>query len=341
VCAPARRATAGQGEPPRTRLLAGFFSALRRHFDYAALVTQGSGDTETPPARGQAPSEPSLDRPTPIVDISREVEASRHNTRETARLRTSQITRLVDQTRAEVKAEIEKAAPARAAAPEAAPTGPAAPLPPPRPRRLGLPLALGALVVLGAVVLAYTRTHRPQTPPPAPSMGVEPTPAPTPAPTPTPTLAATAAPSAAAPPVAAPPAPAADEQARQALERLRTGLASCIRNRSHTLPSSSPAVPPSLVNLKEGPYTPSPGDWKPYAWACAQFQMSEPMNFQIQWQLIKSNAEGVALAWIDQDHDGVADRVLGLSVKLDSKGKLALGEIQPMPVTTPSTAARR
>ena len=314
-------------------------------------MTQGSGDTENPPARDQAASDPSLDRPTPIVDISREVEASRHNTRETARLRTSQITRLVDLTRAEVKrAEVKKDEPARAAAPAApappvAPAAPAvAPSPPPRRHRgFELPLALGVLIFTGAAVVAYTQTRPPQPTPHAPSTGLAPETAPVLAPTPT--LAATDAPPATAPPASdAPPAtapPAADVQARQSLERLRSGLDTCIRTHSRTLPGTSAAVPASLVKLKEGAYTPAVGDWKSYAWSCAHFQMSEPMHFQLQWQLVRSNAEGLAVAWIDHDHDGVADRALGFSITLGAKGGPNLGEIQPLAATTPVVIARR
>ncbi len=172
--------------PPRR-----LFSAPRRRFDYAALVTQGSGDTETPPARDQAASDPSdlsLDRPTPIVDISREVEASRHNTRETARLRMSQITRLVDLTRADVK----KDEPARAATPAAQQAR--RPRPPPSPP----PPVTVASSFPGAGRLDLHRRCRrrlhpdapPQPTPPAPSTSA----APAPTLAPTPTLAATDAP---------------------------------------------------------------------------------------------------------------------------------------------------
>lgn len=326
------------GVPRRTRACSGFFSAPRRHFDYAALVTQGSGDTETPPSRGQAPSDPHLDRPTPIVDISREVEASRLNARETARLRTSQITRLVDLTRTEAK----KDEPAPTSAPVAAPTKAAVPPPPARRRRgFVLPLVLGAFLVTAAAVVAYTRTRHAPITPPEPAKGDALVPAPTP------TLVETAAPPASSPVVTAPsasaPAPtlASDTQARQALERLRTGLDSCIRNRSHVLPGSSPAVPPSLLNLKEGAYTSAPGEWKTYAWSCAQFQMNEPMHVQLQWQLVRPNVEGAAVAWIDQDHDGVADRALGFTVKRGPSGAPIFGEIRPVAATTPVAVVRR
>ncbi len=99
-------------------------------------------------------------------------------------------------------------------------------------------------------------------------------------------------------------------------------------------------MPTSLAQLKKSAYTPAAGEWKSYAWSCAQFQMSEPMHFQLQWQLVRSNAEGLAVAWIDHDHDGVADRALGFSITLGAKGGPTLGEIQPLAPTTPVVARR-
>ena len=96
---------------------------------------------------------------TPVADVSREVEAMGGNGRETARIRASQIMRLVDLTR-EGKAADE---PARAEAPEPAPPAPPeaateetpVPVPPPRHRGFELPLALGVLLVTGVIVLGY------------------------------------------------------------------------------------------------------------------------------------------------------------------------------------------
>ncbi|MEO5727732.1 MAG: hypothetical protein ABI134_34245, partial [Byssovorax sp.] len=85
--------------------------------------------------------------------------------RATARLRTSQITRLVDLTR-DARAPGE---PARTAAPDAAPEPTPVPVPPPRHRGFELPLALGVLLVTGVVVLVYLQLHRSEPTPLAPS----------------------------------------------------------------------------------------------------------------------------------------------------------------------------
>jgi hypothetical protein len=65
------------------------------------------------------------------------------------------------------------------------------------------------------------------------------------------------------------------------------------------------------------------------------------MQFQLQWQLVKPNTEGAGIAWIDQDHDGVADRALGFSIALGPNGAPNLGEIQPMAATPPLIASPR
>jgi hypothetical protein len=61
----------------------------------------------------------------------------------------------------------------------------------------------------------------------------------------------------------------------------------------------------------------------------------------MQWQLAKPNVEGAGVAWIDQDHDGVADRALGFSITLGSNGAPIVGEILPIAATTPVIAAPR
>lgn len=274
--------------------------------------------------------------------MSREVAAMGNIGRETARLRASEIDILVDLTR-EGKSAGE---PARAPAPGAAskatpPTAPKEtphvapkatreqtplPLPPARHRGFELPLALGVLLLTGVIVLGYVQTRRSEPTPPVPSATIAPAP----------TIVATAA-----PPAIEPPTPAADVRARQALERLRSGLDGCIRTRIRALPGSSPAVPPTLLAFKESAYTPAPADWKTPVWSCAQFQMSEPMDFQMQWQHVNPSPEGKGVAWIDQDHDGVADRALGFSITLAPSGAPILGEIQPIAAATPVSAARR
>lgn len=297
-------------------------------------MVQRLDDRAAPPARGPASSIPSGDRPTPIVDISREVEATIGDTRETSRLRISQLGRLVDLTREEAPAEDATAA-SRENTPQASPSVPLRPPParPPSPppvalaRRPSLPLVIGATLLAGAVAFAYARTHPAPAPPASLSTVIAPT------------IADTVAPPAAP---SGPPTPsAAEAQAREALQRLRIGLDTCIRDGIHALPGSSPAVPPSLGALKDGAYTPAPADWKTSVWSCAQFQVTEPMQFQVQWQLVTPNIEGMALAWIDEDRDGVADRALAFSIRLGPKGAPILGETNQVAAAWPVSTGRR
>jgi hypothetical protein len=291
-------------------------------------VAQPVDDRAAPPARAPEPSIPHGDRPTPIVDISREVAAAAEasDTRATSRLRTSQILGLLKLTQDEAAAK-EEPAPSLV---ETSPLTTAAPVSAPPPRSVAVPVALGVAVLAVAVVAVYTTTH-PRRPAP---LAVESVVAPL--------IEATAVtPPPAAPAPAATGTTAAEVQAREVLNRLRAGLEGCIRNGIHALPGGSPAVPPGLEVLKDGPFTPAPGDWKTAVWSCAQFQTSEPMQFQLQWQLVKPNAEGMGIAWIDQDHDGVADRALGFSITLGPRGAPILGEIREIAATTPVSSARR
>jgi hypothetical protein len=279
---------------------------------------------------------PSGDRPTPIVDISREVAAAASDMRATSRLRVSQLTNLVDLMRDEAAAKQAPGASATETSPatqapsaSAIETSPMTTTAPVRqPRSVAVPVTLGLAALAIAAVIGYSKTR------PAPDGPLE---------------IATVVPSAVTarplpPPVSEAKRPgvtAAEIQARETLERLRTGLDTCIRNGIHALPGGSPAVPPGLGALKDGAFTPTSGDWKTAVWSCAQFQMTDPMQFQLQWQLVKPNAEGRGVAWIDQDHDGVADRALGFSITLGAKGAPILGEIQGIEANTPVSTLRR
>jgi hypothetical protein len=142
--------------------------------------------------------------------------------------------------------------------------------------------------------------------------------------------AATATPA----PIAAPGTPtAAERRAREALDRLRVGLDECIRHGIHGLPGSSTAVPAARASLSHGAYTAAAAEWKTPVWSCAHFQVTEPMPFQIQWQLVRPGAEGLAVAWIDDDGDGTVDRALGLGVTLGAKGEPSFGDIGPVDAT--------
>ncbi|MEP7125197.1 MAG: hypothetical protein ABJE95_29980, partial [Byssovorax sp.] len=307
-------------------------SAPRRHIRYAGRVAQRLDDRAAPPARAPEPSVPYGDRPTPIVDISREVAAAAaaSDMRATSRLRTSQIAGLLKLTQDDAPVKDEGAVKDEAAAkddpaPSLVETSPlTSAAPPAQPRSVAVPVALGVAALALALVAVYTRTHPKQAAAVAAPSVVAPT---IPASPITPAVAQTT--------LAAPAAGAAEVQAREVLNRLRTGLDGCIRNGIHALPGGSPPVPPGLDALKEGAFTPAPGDWKTAVWSCAQFQTTEPMTFQLQWQLVKPSAEGMGIAWIDQDHDGVADRALGFSITLGPQSTPILGEIREIDAATP------
>jgi hypothetical protein len=122
----------------------------------------------------------------------------------------------------------------------------------------------------------------------------------------------------------------AESRAREALDRLRGGLKECIRHGIHGLPGSSPAVPVARISLSHGPYTAAAGEWKTPVWSCAHFQVTEPMPFQIQWQLVRPGVEGLAIAWIDEKGDGTAARALGFKVTLGAKGEPSVGDVEPV-----------
>lgn len=233
-----------------------------------------------------------------------------------------------------------------APAPTPAPTQAAEVAPPPRPSRSALPAVLGVMLLTGAVVLISMKMGWPRAAPALPTTEGVSTSAlvePVVAPAPPPTVPAPTAPLASTAPLAptAPVVTAAEAQARATLERLRSGLEGCIRKGIRALPGSSLAVPPNLFVLKRSAYTPSPLEWKTSVWSCAKFQVNEPMEFQLQWQLVRPNAEGAGVAWIDVNHDGVADRALRFSITLDPSGAPILGEILPVAPTTPVSVQRR
>lgn len=286
-------------------------------------MAQRLDDRAAPPPRAPEPSVPYGDRPTPIVDISREVAAAASDGRSTARLHPSQLASLLQQAQDQADAT---EAPSLI---EPSPITSAAPATAPKSRSVAVPVALGLSALALALGVVYAKTRSPHAAPVTIVQELAP---------------AVAASVAASPPPPGPAAPtmiAAEVEARAALDRLRTGLDSCIRNGIHALPGGSPAVPPGIEALKDGAFTPAPADWKTAVWSCAQFQTSEPMAFQLQWQLVKPNAEGMGVAWIDQDHDGVADRALGFSITLGPKGAPILGEIREIAATTPVSSGRR
>ncbi len=122
--------------------------------------------------------------------------------------------------------------------------------------------------------------------------------------------------------------------ARAALQRLAEGVRACSRDVIGALPGTAPAVPTTFRLMKQGVYTSLPGDYRSPVYSCTSFRLAEPQEFQIQWQVSKGGAEGMAIAWLDADADGQVDRALGIRAKLVKKGEVELGEIealQPLP----------
>lgn len=128
----------------------------------------------------------------------------------------------------------------------------------------------------------------------------------------------------------------AEAAARAALWRFGEGVRACALNVIGELPGTAPAIPPSFSQLKAGPYTSGPSDYRSPVYSCTNFRQSEPQAFQIQWQVFKGGNDGMAIAWLDQDGDGAADRALGLRVRFIKKGEVAIGEqidvLEPLPV---------
>ena len=199
-----------------------------------------------------------------------------------------------------------------------------------RSRRRTLVMVVGAVLVLaGAVLVAsIARQGRPASSiaPPAPVPEAQPT-----APIPPP-VSGGAAPTAAA--LGVVPS-AVEAPAREALERLRTGMRACILHGIHGLPGSSPPVPAALPSAKGAASAVAATEWRTPVWSCAHFAVHEPMSFQLQWQLVKPGVEGWGVAWMDADGDGTADAALGFSVTFGPKGELQIGEIGPVEASRP------
>jgi hypothetical protein len=124
-------------------------------------------------------------------------------------------------------------------------------------------------------------------------------------------------------------------EARAALIRLRSGILSCARESIGVLPGTSPPVPSSLRLAKGDGYVSAPRDWVSPVWSCAGFSMPDPQRFQIQWQMVKTNVEGLGVAWIDDDEDGVPDRALGFRATLKDRGQPEAGDIEPLDPEVP------
>jgi hypothetical protein len=142
--------------------------------------------------------------------------------------------------------------------------------------------------------------------------------------------AGTAKPTASAAP-ALPPANAGsvDAEARAALEKLSAGIKSCVATTIGKLPGTAPAVPSSLTWLKSGSYKPSLNDFESPVYHCAKFKIEQPMRFVIQWQSEDlKGTKGSAIAWIDDNGDGTADRAFGFSATLPKRKVAEIGPIE-------------
>lgn len=131
-----------------------------------------------------------------------------------------------------------------------------------------------------------------------------------------------------------PPAPdTSDAAAIAALEKLRDSIELCVRDKIHTLPGTSRAIPDSLNHLKNGPYRPLSRDWVAPFFSCTGFRLETPMPFMIQWQFQRPDTMGTGVAWIDDDKDGKADRAYAFTGKLAGKGAVEFSAIEPTDAT--------
>ena len=137
-----------------------------------------------------------------------------------------------------------------------------------------------------------------------------------------------------------PPLVDVDTEARQALERLRDGVQSCVRDTIRVLPGSSPAVPSTLKRMKDGAYESTVAEWRTPVWICSKYRVSGPQRYQIQWQQGKPSSSGMGVAWIDANGDGVADRAFGFRATLKKRGEVEMGEIQAIDAARPVATVR-
>jgi hypothetical protein len=129
--------------------------------------------------------------------------------------------------------------------------------------------------------------------------------------------------------------PRGEAEAREALQRLAAGVRACTRDVLGILPGTSPAVPASFQLMEGGAYTSVPEDYRSPVYSCTGFRHDVPQPFQIQWQVFKGGNDGMAIAWLDTDGDGKAERALGLRVKLIKRGEVEVADavevLEPLP----------
>lgn len=220
---------------------------------------------------------------------------------------------------------------------------------PSAPAKSGLgPLLLGAAVGLAtvtAVVGGYYGYRAFKAPPAAPSAAAPSAAAPSAAPapgassaprvsTPGPGTTTSSPPTSPSASPTAPPATGADAAAKAALERFGEGLKKCVAETIHVLPGTAPAVPSSLAWLKKGPYQPGIRDFESSVYTCSRFKLTDPMPFVFQWQSDDAKGKkGAAIAWIDENGDGTADRALGFTATLEKRNVAVIGPIESFDAT--------
>lgn len=121
-----------------------------------------------------------------------------------------------------------------------------------------------------------------------------------------------------------------EAEAIAALEQLKAAIATCVKTKIHKLPGTSPAIPPALTYLKNGPYKPLITDWTSPFFSCAPLKIDKPMPFVIQWQFHKPTASGMGIAWVDLDGNGVAEKAFAFKATLEKKDDLVLSAIEPI-----------
>lgn len=121
-----------------------------------------------------------------------------------------------------------------------------------------------------------------------------------------------------------------EAETRKALARFRDGIGACVRDVIGVLPGTSPPVPITMKLMKNGMYTSVPPDWRTPVYACASYSEASPQPYQIQWQNGAAPAEGLGVAWLDDDGDGEPDRAFGFTAKLVRKKEVTFGEIVPL-----------
>lgn len=131
------------------------------------------------------------------------------------------------------------------------------------------------------------------------------------------------------------------DDARAALMRLRSGVLACARENIGVLPGTSPPVPSNIHMASSGGYSSAPRDWGTPVWSCAGFAITTPQRFQIQWQAVTPNNEGIGVAWLDDDQDGAPDRALGFRATLKDRGQPEAGDIEAFDPKHPIARAAR